>query len=371
MGDDGTANLGHRDRDFGRLSPTTSSYLRPSNVHYRAVPANKSSSKHSCADMTQVHPDHAETPDPAPPAPVDILILGAGWTSTFLLPLCASTHTSCAATSRAGRAGTLPFTFDPHAPPDPAQYAALPRAETVVITFPITVPGASGRLVEAYRGAHGGAGRFVQLGSTGIWGGKDAAAPRWVDRHTPPDADNLRAAAEEELLALRDTAVLNLAGLWGGARSIRRYVGRVAPTKDALRNKGSLHMIHGTDVARALLAVHAAFARAAGQRFVLSDARVYDWWDLASAWAERKRSEPGEVEPGERGGRRGEGGGGDGAEKGGEGEGKGAQAAWVRELMDEAGVRALPRDAGLLGRVLDGRDFWRVFGLSPVRARLE
>ncbi|KAF7967973.1 hypothetical protein HWV62_32443 [Athelia sp. TMB] len=360
--------------------------------------------------MTQVHPDHAETPDPDPapmPAPVDILILGAGWTSTFLIPLCASTHVSHAATSRAGRAGTLPFTFDPHAPPDPALYARLPRAETVVITFPITVPGASARLVEAYRAGHEGAGRFVQLGTTGIWAGKDDPSPRWVDRHTPPDADNPRAAAEAELLALRDTAVLNLAGLWGGARSIRRYVGRVAPTKDALRNKvlppspvlpipptpysphplpyspalhqtpntkpptltrtrqGSLHMIHGSDVARALLAVHAAFARAAGQRFVLSDARVYDWWDLASAWSAGERSEPGE-----RG--KGLGGGGEGAEGGGEkGEGKGEQAAWVRELMDEAGVRALPRDAGLLGRVLDGRDFWRVFGLSPVRARLE
>ena len=105
-------------------------------------------------------------------------------------------------------------------------------------------------------------------------------------------------------------------------------------------------MVHGTDVARALLAVHADFARAAGQRFILTDTRVYDWWDLAAAWGENGIAGPGHAP-------------------------EGPQPAWVRELMDEEGVRALPRDTGRLGRLMDGRDFWRVFGLSPARARLE
>jgi hypothetical protein len=93
-------------------------------------------------------------------------------------------------------------------------------------------------------------------------------------------------------------------------------------------------MIHGLDLARAILAVHADFGKAAGQRWLLTDGRVYDWWDLASAWSD-------------------------------------GPAAWVRELMREEDVRVLPRNPELLGRVLDSRDFWDEFGLSPLKARLE
>lgn len=66
---------------------------------------------------------------------------------------------------------------------------------------------------------------------------------KWYDRHTPftPSA---RSDGEDELLAQSGpetpTAVLNLAGLWGGARSMRNWVGKVAPTKEALRNKASV-----------------------------------------------------------------------------------------------------------------------------------
>ena len=72
--------------------------------------------------------------------------------------------------------------------------------------------------------------------------------------------------------------------------------------------------------------------------------RVYDWWDLASAWG-----------------------------TGGHNTGipQGLQPAWVTELMEEEGVKALPRDMALLGRLLDGRDFWKTFKLIPSRARLE
>ena len=62
----------------------------------------------------------------------------------------------------------------------------------------------------------------------------------WYDRHSPFDPDNPRASAEQELLALSPeflTTVLNLAGLWGGQRSMRNYVGRIAPTKEALKAK--------------------------------------------------------------------------------------------------------------------------------------
>lgn len=101
---------------------------------------------------------------------VDILILGAGWTSTFLIPLCESTKVSYAATSRSGRDGTLPFHFNPEEEDDPTAYEQLPHAQTVLITFPINTKGASGRLIRLYRTTHGGEGRFIQLGTTSIWG---------------------------------------------------------------------------------------------------------------------------------------------------------------------------------------------------------
>lgn len=111
-------------------------------------------------------------------------------------------------------------------------------------------------------------------------------------------------------------------------------------------------MIHGIDVSRAILAVHHNFDRATGQRWLLTDLRVYDWWDLASAWGERvsREKHPDEDESGE---------------------GWGPQPKWVRELMDEEGVRALPRGVERLGRGLDSREFWSTFELQPVKGRME
>jgi len=149
--------------------------------------------------------------------------------------------------------------------------------------------------------------------------------------------------------------VLNLSGLFGGPRAVKNVVGRVASTKQALKSSGSLHMIHGIDVARVILAVHNSFELATGQRWMLTNTRVYDWWDLAATWGTEFSTQKGEVQP--------------------EGEevkrGKGPQAQWVRELMREEGVRALPRTPDQLGRALDSRDFWDTFKLEPVIAQLD
>lgn len=177
----------------------------------------------------------------------------------------------------------------------------------------------------------------------------------WIDRHSAYDRTNVRAQSEDELLSLNHseeepgfaTTVLNLSGLYGKRRSIRDYVAKVAPSKEVLRNKSSIHMVHGLDVARAILAVAAHFERAAGERWIVTDQRVYDWWDLASAWGEScLEGRDTEVTIGK-------------------------QARWVNELMAADGLHALPRTPDQLGRALDSREFWTTFGLSPVRARLE
>ena len=194
---------------------------------------------------------------------------------------------------------------------------------------------------------------------------------QWTTRHSAYVNSNPRATAEDELLALSaDAVVLNLAGLWGSSRDVINWIPRVAPSKEAVRTKGSLHLVHGRDVARAILAVHlaprrppaaaspAGLAAAAGEkrerlgrRYLVTDLRVYDWWDLASsrpvgaaagavartdADAHRERV-----------------------------------AGWVAELMEEEAVEGLPRSAEELGRAMSSREFWRDFGLMPEVGRWE
>lgn len=102
---------------------------------------------------------------------VDILILGAGWTSTFLIAFCKERALSYAATTRSGVGSTILFDFDADSE-DPAPYKTLPDAKTILITFPINKSGASERLVRLYKSTRAGEAQasFIQLGATSIWG---------------------------------------------------------------------------------------------------------------------------------------------------------------------------------------------------------
>jgi hypothetical protein len=109
--------------------------------------------------------------------PVEILILGAGWTFQFLIPLLKENSISYSATNRRSSdtvctlAPSIEFTFDPISE-DPAPYHALPDATTVLITFPITIPGAVQRLVNHYKSTRSQKVpvSFILLGSTRAWG---------------------------------------------------------------------------------------------------------------------------------------------------------------------------------------------------------
>ncbi|GAA5903938.1 hypothetical protein JCM8208_001733 [Rhodotorula glutinis] len=316
---------------------------------------------------------------------VDLLVLGLGWTGSFLLPHLATHHKdlTVAATTRDGRDGTLQWAWDPERD-GKDQYASLPRAKTVVVVFPLKGEGYSARLVRGYEESVGQRVRWIQLGSTGIFDGgptlaslsvkandaeKPAAAPKfeWTTRHSPYDRKNLRAIAEDELLSQHsDTVVLNLVGLWGGSRNPANWFARIAPTPEALEGKGSLHLLHGIDLARAIIAVHLAptlpsssststsapdSPRAGtGQRWIVSDLRVLDWWDLASAHPLAGPPPSTTAAGGERSPDR---------------------ALWVQDFMRKHGVRALPRTPHELGRAIDAREFWEAFGLMPVRGRWE
>jgi hypothetical protein len=168
------------------------------------------------------------------PEPVDLLIVGAGWTSTFLIPLLESYKISYAATTTNGRDNTLTFKFDPESD-DLRPYKSLPSAKTVLITFPLTGTGQSKKIVELYRTVHSSnqssssTPNWIQLGSTGIF-----SAPGWNDQTSPYNKENARAIAEDELLHLNicSSTVLNLSGLYDDEkRKPQNWVARVAKTK--------------------------------------------------------------------------------------------------------------------------------------------
>ncbi|BGO95093.1 hypothetical protein NBRC10512_006376 [Rhodotorula toruloides] len=305
---------------------------------------------------------------------VDLLILGAGWTASFLVPHLRAHHPnlSFAATTRDGRDDTLKWSFDPDRE-GKDQFEGLPKARAVLVTFPIRGEGGSRRLVQGYEEHAGSRARWIQLGSSGIWdGGPTLASLRasspsstakpppfqWTTRHSPYDRTNPRAIAEDELLSQHaDTIVLNLVGLWGGTRNPLNWFARIAPTKSALEQKGSLHLIHGLDVARAIVAVVLAptLPRSAesvregrGERWVVSDLRVLDWWDLVSSHPSPPPSSASH-----------------------DGESSPDRTKWVLDLMHTHNIRGLPRSPEELGRAIDSSEFWRAFGVGPVKGRWE
>jgi hypothetical protein len=72
--------------------------------------------------------------------------------------------------------------------------------------------------------------------------------------------------------------VLNLSGLWGGARQPKHWLDRVADTKEKLASKQSLHMVHGLDVARSIIAVHERFHKTVSQRWVSFKFSQDEYW---------------------------------------------------------------------------------------------
>jgi hypothetical protein len=305
--------------------------------------------------------------------PVTLLILGAGWTYQFLQPILEQRKVSItyAATTSTGHDNTIEFRFDPESD-DLEPFKRLPLAEYVLITFPLKGKGPSGKLVGMYEKTHNPASpspsasptKWIQLGSTGVY-----TAAEWVDCSTPIDPLNERGIAEDELISLHGGCVLNLAGLYGAQRQPGNWIPRVAKTKDQLGEKGALHLIHGVDVARAIVAVvmenNAAPGTGPGtdasplfgRRWIISDCASYDWWQIVWDF-NGESSEEGVV-----------------CDEDGPGMvvvpekvvTNRTHRGWVMDLMEEKGVRGLPRPSELLGRKLDGREFWARVRLTPQR----
>jgi hypothetical protein len=261
---------------------------------------------------------------------VDFLILGAGWTSNFLIPALKKDNISFAATSTTGHDDTIPFKFDSESS-SKKDFEVLPEAKTILITFPLKGSGQSKTLTSLYHETHTDTKpHWIQLGSTGVYTNEG-----WSDHKSPHDKSNARAIAEDELLSLGSSTVLNLAGLYDDVlRRPQNWVSRVARCKADVKGKQSLHLIHGRDVARGIIGSHQHVSKIEGQRWILTDLFSYDWWGLLMAWGGTLA---------------------DGSDI----------RTVVLEVMREEGVRALTRTTGDIGRALDARAFWEAIGTVP------
>ncbi len=268
---------------------------------------------------------------------VAFLVLGAGWLSQFLLPLLSSHKITNAATTTTGRDGTIKFVFDPDSE-NSEPYRQLPRAQTVLITFPIKGKASCKRLLDFYAQTHpSNSTNWILLGSTGVWQGGG-----WFDHQSEITSRGERVEAEEQMLDMQG-CVMNLAGLWGEPdRDGKKWDRAVPKTKEELGEKGTVHFINGRDVARGVIAVSEKFT---SERWLVSDGRVYDWWDLVWGEEDVERLD-GRLGEGER------------------------YRRWLLELMEEKGFRALPRE-GLTGRKLDTRAFWKWIGIEPDGGRFK
>eukprot|EP00842_Homolaphlyctis_polyrhiza_P005128 jgi/Hompol1/5616/HPOL_002010-RA len=299
-------------------------------------------------------------------ATTTLLILGQGFVGAYVRDLCAKQNIDAAATTTSGRDGTIPFKFDPLST-DPTPFMALPNAHTILITFPLTTAEPALILSSLYKQTHASSPypdpHYILLGSTRAWSGSaavsDSDSSHWLDRHSPIPIDtDPRLQAEESVLTSLSGVVLNLSGLWGGKvagqpsstiRDPRSWVSRVAATKSALADKGALHLIHGEDVARIVVRLVEDNGRfwTPRERWIVTDMMVYDWWALCVAWGSSSSngSAAGVSE-------------------------RSPQVDWVLELMDETGVRGLPRPVHLLQRALDSRELWSRLDLGGPRHTL-
>lgn len=207
-----------------------------------------------------------------------ILILGLGWTGQFLQDLFVEQNIAYAATTRDGRNGTIPWTLT--ASPD---VSALPWANTVLVTFPVLSADTMHELIEKYT-VEKGPTNWIILSSTRVY----SADPS--NRHTPldPSKDTGRLPAENEVIKNNGT-VLHLSGLWGAQRQPKNWVPRFSKP-EALKAKilsRQLHLVHGKDVARAILAVHQNFK--SGERWLITDQTAYDWLKLFLVWGSQEQ----------------------------------------------------------------------------------
>lgn len=267
---------------------------------------------------------------------VDLLILGLGWQGSYIKNYWENQlGKRVASTTRDGRLQSIKWAFDPSLAQNIEFWKVLPVAKSVIITFPLPSEESGSLIINMYSAlvksaSHATAPSFILLGSTRAFHG--VVGNPWCNRKGPMNSADARIKAEDWFLR-SGGVVLNLSGLWGGERQPKNWIAdKIAPTKDALAIKKSVHLIHGLDVARLTYAVTQDMTP--GQRWLVTDLRVYDWWDLILNIDE-----------------------GDGSE---------TRRAWILELIAGSKSRSTPRNIDLeMERAIDSKETWLRFNMLP------
>jgi hypothetical protein len=278
--------------------------------------------------------------------PLDLLILGRGWLGSIIEKHFLETlKLKVVSTTRSGVDSSIPWQFNPIDCKEEelkAHFKLLPKARAVLVTFPLPTETSGSIIIEMYKKVHFSVNNpsFILIGSTRAFHG--VPGNPWCDRHGPIKADS-RIQAEDWFLR-SGGVVLNVAGLYGGTRQPKNWISdKIAPTKQALALKKSVHLIHGLDIARLTYAVTQNMTP--GERWLVTDLRVYgtylgvyllflDWWDLILNLDE-----------------------GDGSQE---------RKEWLMELLFESKTKSIPRSIGEeIDRAVDSKETWMKFNLLP------
>ena len=205
-----------------------------------------------------------------------LVILGAGYTARFVLPLAECRYTYVSLTSRE------PDAHLSHVHPDrrirfdleqSKTWKNLPSGADLLWCF----PAASLHLVQQLAQAHDlRSHRLVVLGSTSAYKEPQSQdyPPPWIDETAPIARQQSRVEGEEFLRATCGAAVLRVAGIYGPGRSPIDWIkkGRVEPSRKYV------NLIHVEDLATVCLT--ALDRGLPGEVYNVSDGTPHTWTEI-------------------------------------------------------------------------------------------
>lgn len=212
-----------------------------------------------------------------------LIILGAGYTAKFLLPLAQRHYTQVFATSRdpdrhlTQLISCQRIRFDLA---QPETWEAIPPAADVLWCFPAVPIESVQQFADA---ASLRTRRLVVLGSTSAYENSASAGyvPPWIDETAPVDLTKPRVQGEELLRSSYGAIVLRVAGIYGPGRNPVEWIktGRVN------RSRKYVNLIHVDDLASCCIA--ALMHAHSSEIYNVSDGHPRTWMEICKTVEQR------------------------------------------------------------------------------------